>query len=82
MSEILTEEKQEEEQMEFRLDFKRQYSDLALKEAVRALKVITREFIRFGMTDEKVSGLIQTISIWHPTILAAAEAIEKALPDD
>lgn len=63
------------------LDFKRQYSDIRLKEAVRGVKAITKELIRFGLSEKMVSGLMETISIWNPIILAAADAIDEAIPD-
>jgi hypothetical protein len=68
-------------QMEWNLDFKRQYSDIALKEAVRGVKAITKECIRFGLTEDAVTDIIQTLGIGKPIVLAAVEAIDDKIAD-
>jgi len=61
------------------LDFKVQYSDLALREAVRGIKAITRETIRLGAGDVTVSAMLSTLAIGHPIVYAAVDAIEEQI---
>lgn len=66
-----------EKQLEF--EFKKQYNAIALAEAVRGVKAITKELIRFGLDDKAVCGLMETIAIWKPIIIDAAGAIKEQL---
>lgn len=66
-------------QMEF--VFGPQYSDIALKEAVRGVKAITKEVIRFGGDGDTASRILQILAEDNAIVYAAANAIEEALPD-
>ena len=66
-------------QMEFY--FSAQYSDIALREAVRGVKAITKEVIRFGGDSEMTARILGILAEDNGIVYAAAEAIEEALPE-
>ncbi len=67
------------EQLSF--TFQPQFSDIALKEAVRGIKAITKEIIRLGGNERIVRSTLDLLAIQNPIIFAAANAIEESLPD-
>lgn len=67
------------EQLEF--VFGPQFSDIHLKEAIRGVKAITKEAIRFGADGEAVSKILQILAVGNKMVYAAANAIEEALPE-
>jgi len=84
MSEESTGKKEQQEpvrMVQMELSFATQYSDIALKDAVRGVKVIAREAIRFGAKAYTVKAMLEILSTTNPIIYAAADAIDEAIPD-
>lgn len=67
------------EQMTF--TFLAPFSDIAIKEAVRGVKSLTREIIRLGGNERIVRSTLELLAMQNPIIYAAANAIEESLPD-
>lgn len=65
--------------VQMELSFRRPYSDIALREAVRGVKAITREMIRFGIIEKHVGEIMQILAINNPMIYAAVDAIEEQI---
>ncbi len=61
--------------------FDTQYSDIELKEAVRGVKTIAREAIRFGASRVTVSHILQLLDDENDIVSSAANAIDEALQD-
>lgn len=66
-------------QLPLSFKFKQQFSDIALKEAVRAVKAITREAIRLKGTDADVSAMLEILSQKNAIVQAAADAIQEVI---
>lgn len=64
------------------LSFRRPYGDIAIKEAVRGIKAITKEAIRFGAVEEQVAAILEILSVTNPIIVSGIDAIDDALSDE
>jgi len=66
-------------QLEF--DFHALFSDMAIKEAIRGVKALTKEIIRLGGNERIAKSTLELLSIKNEIIYAAVNAIEESLPD-
>ena len=64
-------------QLEF--EFGAIYSDIALSDAKRHVKAITRAGVRLGVIEEGIKLALETMAIACPIIIAAINAIEESL---
>ena len=67
------------EQMTF--DFADIFGDIALKEAVKHVKTITKAAVNLGASDFTVKSMLQTLALESGIVYAAVNAIEEALPE-
>lgn len=64
------------------LPFGRVYGDIAIKEAIRGVKAITKELIRFGADKRQVTLLMNAISEEHPIVMEAIDLMDEKLMGD
>lgn len=67
------------EPVQMEIPFKRVYSDIALKEAMRGIKAIAKEAIRFGAKDRQVNLIMDVLIGANPIIVSAIDLMDEKL---
>lgn len=68
--------------VQMQLPFGRIYGDVAIKEAIRGVKAITKELIRLGADARQVNLLMEALSDTNPIVITAIDLMDEKLMED
>ncbi len=71
-----------ERPVQMQLTFRRVYSDAAIKEAMRGVKAIIKEAIRFGADQDQVRAILDDLIDVNPIVMSAIDLIDEKLMED